>query len=97
MHKLVGVQRAKAGKVREAVAALKAIAEYLKSKHGLKVEVYLQLFGPAGTIYVISELQDLGSFQAMQAKIMADDSLLALVQKAAEVSDPPTAALLQPV
>ena len=97
MYKIVGVGRAKAGKVREAIGATKAIAEYLSSKHDIKIEVYLQQFGPAGTIYVIGEQKDLATIQAIQAKFMADEGYWKLVQKAAEVSDPPTVALLQQV
>ena len=97
MYKSVGVARAKGGKVREAVAAVKALAEHLKSKHDFKVEVYLQLFGPAGTIYAIGEFQGLASFEATNSKLMADEAAFALVQKGAELIDPSTMALLQPV
>src|SRR6059036_2775205 len=97
MYKVVGVGRAKAGKAREAIAATKALAEYLSSKHDIKAEVFLQQFGPAGTVYLIAEAKDLASIQAIQAKIMADEGYWKLVQKAAEVSDPPTLALLQQV
>ena len=97
MYKIVGVGRAKAGKVREAIAATKAITEYMSSKHDVKIEVYLQQFGPAGTIYLIGEQKDLAGFQAIQEKIMADEGYWKLVQKAAEVTDPPTVALLQQV
>ena len=97
MYKLMTVGRAKAGKVREAIGALKGLAEYIKSKHNLKTDVHVQLFGPAGTVYLIGEVPDLATFQAIQAKIMADDAYWALVNKAAEVIDPPTMALLQQV
>ena len=73
MYKIVGVGRAKAGKVREAIAATKAITEYMSSKHDVKIEVYLQQFGPAGTIYLIGEQKDLAGFQAIQEKIMASE------------------------
>ena len=97
MNKVVIVMTAKNGKVREAIAATKALVEYASSKHDLKSEVYLQLFGPAGTIYVIGEHKDLASAQAAQAKLMADEGYWAIVQKAVEVIDTPTIALLQPV
>ena len=32
--------------------------EYVRSKHGLKSEVYMQPYGVAGTIYVIGEHAD---------------------------------------
>ena len=95
MYKIVAVERAKAGKVREAIAAAKGLAEHLRSKHDVKIEVYLQQFGPTGTIYLIGEVKDLATVQAIQAKMMADDGYWTLTQKAAEVLDPPTVALLQ--
>ncbi len=97
MYKLVNVGRAKGGKVREAIGGAKALAEHLQRKHDLKVEVFLQQFGPAGTLYMIGEQKDLASLQAVQAKIMADEGYWALVQKLAEVMDPPTMILLQGV
>ena len=97
MYKLVTVGRAKGGKVREAIGGGKALAEYLRSKHDVKVEVFLQQFGPAGNLYMIGEQKDLASLQALQAKIMADDGYWALVQKMSEVMDPPTMSLLQQV
>ena len=97
MYKLVSVGRAKGGKLREAVGAAKALAEHLRSKHDVKVEVYMQQFGPAGTLYMIGEQKDLSSFQTLQTKIMADEGYWTLVQKTAEVMDPPTMTLLQSV
>jgi len=46
---------------------------------------------------LIGEQKDLAGFQAIQEKIMADEGYWKLVQKAAEVTDPPTVALLQQV
>lgn len=97
MYKLVTVGRAKGGQVREAIAGAKEIAGYLHSKHGAKVEVFLQQFGPAGTIYLIGEQADLASIQSLQAKVMADDDYWNLVQKLSQVIDPPTMSLLQSV
>jgi quinol monooxygenase YgiN len=98
MNKVVIVMTAKAGKTREAMAAVKALTEYTKSKHGLKTEVYMQLYGVAGTIYVIGENEDMVTAQAVQAKLMADDGYWALAQKMAEVMvGPPTITLLQPI
>jgi hypothetical protein len=97
MYKIVAVGRAKPGKIREGLAANKALAEHVGSKHDVKIEVYLQQFGPAGTIYMIGELPDLASSQALQGKLMKDETYWGLVQKAAEVVDPPTFSLLQQV
>jgi hypothetical protein len=98
MNKVVIVMTAKAGKAREAIAAVKALTEYTKSKHGLKTEVYMQLYGVAGTIYVMGENEDMVAAQAVQAKIMADEGYWALAQKMAELLiNPPTLALLQPI
>ena len=89
---------AKGGKSREALAVLKEGVEYVRSKHGLKAEAYMQLYGVAGTIYVIDEYTDAASAQAAQAKLMADDGYMALVQRLAElIVDPPTITLLQSV
>jgi hypothetical protein len=97
MFKLLSVTRARGGKVREAVGAMKALAEFVKSKHDLRLEVHIQLFGPSGTLYMVGDVPDLATFQTVQAKIMADEAYWALVQKAAEVMEPPTMVLLQRV
>jgi quinol monooxygenase YgiN len=99
MNKVVFVMRAKSGKVREAIAATKTLVEYIRSKHGLQSEVYLQAFGGTlGTIYLIGEYKDAASAQAAQAKIMADGEYWAIAQKLVEVIvDPPTMTFLQPV
>jgi len=96
MNKVVIVMTAKAGKAREAMAGVKALAEYTKSKHGLKTEVYMQLYGVAGTIYVIGENEHMVAAEAVQAKLMADEGYWALAQKMADLMiGPPTITLLQ--
>ena len=97
MYKTVSVWRVKDGKSREAMAAIKTLVEYMTSKFDTKGEVYMQLFGPAGTIYTMGEFKDLATFQAAQAKVMADNGFWALAEKAAEVCDLPTIALLTPI
>ncbi len=97
MNRIVIVTRAKNGKLREAIAAVKGLVEHTRSKHNLKSDVFMQLFGPAGTIYVIGEHEDMASVQAAQAKLMADEAYWALAQKAADVIEPTTIALLQSV
>ena|SRR5215831_4770263 len=97
MYKLMTVGRARGGKVRETIGAMKALAEYIKSKHNIDSEVNIQLFGPSGTIYFFGAVPDLATFQTVQGKIMADDGYWALVNRAAEVMDPPTMVLLQRV
>ena len=98
MNKTVIVANAKAGKTREAIAAVKALGDYVRTKHGAKGEAYIQTFGgTSGTIYLIGEWNDAASYQAFQAKVMADEGYWALVQRAAEVMSPPTIAFLQPV
>ena len=99
MNKMVAVGNAKSGKTREAIAAFKALMDYARTKHGYKGEAYMQTFGGTpGTIYIISEWNDAASYQAFQAKVMADEGVLTLVQRVDEVmSGPPTMAFLQPV
>ena len=97
MYKLLNVGRAKGGKVREAIGGVKALAEYVHNKHDVKVEVFIQQFGPAGTLYMMGEAKDLATLQSIQAKLMADEGYWALVQKLSEVMDPPTMSLLQAV
>jgi hypothetical protein len=98
MTKVVVVMKAKNGKFREAIGAVKMVGEYVTSKHDLKSEIYMQLYGTAGTIYLMAEYKDVASAQAAQAKMMADDGYWALAQKMAEVLiDPPIITLLQSV
>src|SRR5262245_42653283 len=95
MYKIVGVGKAKPGKVREAIGATKGLVEYMNSKHDIKAQVYLQQFVPPGMIYIIGEAKDLASIQAIQGKMMQDEGYWALVQKSVEVLEPPTISLLQ--
>ena len=44
MYKILGVGKSQPGKVREAIAASKGLAEYMNSKHDVKVQVHLQQF-----------------------------------------------------
>ena len=99
MNKIVLVMTAKGGKTREAIAGVKALGDYAKSKHDLMGEVYMQIFGgTSGTIYVIVDYKDVATAQAAQAKLMADNGYWALTQKLADlVVDPPTITLLQSV
>jgi hypothetical protein len=98
MNKIVTVATAKNGKMREAIAAVKAVVEYMNSKFDLKNEAYVQLFGTVGTFYIMGEIKDLASIQAVQAKIMADEGYWALVQRYADVWDaPPKMTLLQSI
>jgi hypothetical protein len=96
--KLVIVMTAKTGKSREAMGILKSLSEYVSKKYDQKGEVFLQLYGVAGTLYVISDYSDVASSQAMMAKIMADDGYWAIANKLDEMlTAPPTITLLQPI
>jgi hypothetical protein len=99
MNRLVLVMQVKAGKTREAFAALKNLSDYLKSKSDIKAEMYMQIFGgTAGTIYVMADYKDLASAQAALLQNMADDKYMDLAQKLTEVIvNPPTVTLLQPI
>ena len=97
MYKAIAYTRAKDGKVREALAALKAIAAYAAKHYDLKYDLYVQQFGPAHTIYIIAEYKDLTVIQAVQERVMTDEALRALIKKADTVIEPPTTALLQAV
>ena len=98
MNKTVIVANAKAGKTREAIAVVKELGDYVRTKYGLKGEAYIQTFGgTSGTIYMIAEYDDAASYQAIHAKVMADEGYWTLAQKAAEVMSPPTHAFLQPI
>jgi hypothetical protein len=99
MNKMVMVMKAKNGKTREAIVAVKAMVEYVRTKHDLKPVAYMQVLGgTSGTIYVIGEDTDAAGAQAATAKLMADEGYWALAQKLAEVTiDAPTMSFLQPI
>ena len=99
MNKMVAVLNGKVGKNREAIAAVKALGDYVRTKYGAKGEAYIQTFGgTSGTIYIIAEYDDAASYQALQAKVMADEGYWALAQRIAEVVvSPPTIVFLQPI
>ncbi len=97
--KMILVMTAKSGKTREAIAAMKAGADYVSSKYGTKGEIYMQVFGGiAGTFYLIGDYKDIATAQAVQAQILADEKYWEFVQKMADVMvAPPTITVLQPV
>ena len=99
MNRLVLVMTAKAGKTREAIAGLKAIADYAGGKYGRKAEMYLQIFGgTSGTFYAMADYKDLADAQAAFASMMTDDKYMTLAEKLSEaLIAPPTVTLLQPV
>jgi len=84
MYRLMITARVKNGKIPEAISAAKAIAGYLNEKYRLKVDVFLQQFGPAGTIYRTSEYKDLDAFEKLDRQIRADQGYWAVVNKASE-------------
>jgi hypothetical protein len=95
MYKIMAVTRARAGKLREAIGHSKEMAEHVKSKYDVNLQVHLQQFGPSGTIYSIGEVKDLATLQTIQGKLMSDEGYWAIVRKSAETIDPPTLVLLQ--
>jgi hypothetical protein len=99
MTKGIIAMTAKPGKTQEVIAGVKTLVEYVKSKHNLKGEAYMQIFGgTAGTIVVIAEYNDVASAQAAQAKLMADKEYWAIAQKFAEfIIDPPKMTFLQQI
>lgn len=99
MNKMILTVTAKPGKTPELIASANSIREYIQGKHGLKGEAYMQIFGgTAGTIYFISEYDDVAGAQATQAKLMADKEYWALAQKLSEfVIDPPQIVFLQQI
>ena len=94
---MVVTMTAKVGKTREAIASLKALGDYARSKFDSKGDAYMQVFGgTSGTFYVIVDYKDLATAQAMSAKAMADEKYMTLLEKASEaLIAPPTLAFLQ--
>jgi hypothetical protein len=71
------------GKLGEAIALLKEIAAFVKSKHGLEVQIKVQIAGPVGRLSWISNFDSLADYEATSNKILADKEYHALVGKAA--------------
>ena len=89
---------AKTGKAREALAVVKSLSEYVTKKYDQKGDVFMQLYGTAGTLYGITDFKDLASSQAFVAKIMADDGYWAIANKLGDLLiAPPTITMLQPI
>ncbi len=96
--KVLITMAAKSGKGREAMAIVKSLSEYVARKYDQKGDVFMQLYGTVGTLYVISDYKDVASSQAMMAKIMVDDGYWAITNKLDEMlTAPPTITLLQPI
>ncbi len=98
MNRIVITVTAKPGMTRQALAGLKAVTEYMSSKYDQKDQLFMQIHGTSGTFYIMNDVKDLASAQALQARIMADDAYWDMAQKFSDVlGSPPTITLLQQI
>ena len=74
--------RPRNGKIPEAVAWAKEVAQYLNERYGVgQVEVYTQRFGPVGTIHWVMDFRDLEALDALSRQLRQDDAYVTLVKR----------------
>src|SRR5690242_17510226 len=70
------------GKMMEAIAWAKEVAGYVEKKVGTKIDVWMDAFGPVGTIRWSMDFADLSALDKAQVAIMADQSYMQMIEKA---------------
>ncbi|HLW92594.1 MAG TPA: hypothetical protein VKS78_15020 [Roseiarcus sp.] len=76
------------GKFTEAMAFAKEIAAYIKSKHGLELEIKTQVAGAVGRIAWVANYDSLAAYEATWNKINADPDIHKLTTKVVGVVVP---------
>jgi hypothetical protein len=76
------------GKQAEAIAFAKEIATYLKSKHGVEMQLKMQIAGPVGRISWIADFKNLADYETTLNKILADEGYHKLTSKAHGILNP---------
>ncbi len=69
------------GKLGDALAFAKEVAEHLHKQHGVKVEVLMPVGGNPLRVAWKSDYPNLGAMEDLMAKLMADQKYLELVSK----------------
>jgi hypothetical protein len=72
------------GKLSTAVAWAKEIAAYVKEKHGVEVTVSMPVGGNPNRLCWAAFHENLGDFEALQLKLMADPKYLEIAVSGAE-------------
>lgn len=70
------------GKFMEAIAWAKEAGGYVEKKVGTKIEVWMDAFGPVGTVRWSGDFADLAAVEKAQVTIMADAAYWQLIDKA---------------
>ena len=78
------------GKMADAIAHAKAIANHLETSHGYKVEVCVPFGGKIGRIQWRTENRDLAELEARMNKMSADAKMAEFGKKASEIFLPGT-------
>ena len=70
-----------AGKQREAISALVAIAKYINETLGGDVYVERNISGPQNQVHIISERESLAAWESASKKTAADEKWLGMVSE----------------
>ena len=73
---------AKPGKLPEVIAFAQSIAQIAERATGTEVKVLLPVGGKFSEIAWVSKFADLGEFEAANAKLLQDESYVAMLRKA---------------
>jgi hypothetical protein len=78
------------GRMTDAIAHAKAIAEHLETNHGYKVQVYVPCAGRVGQIQWRTEHRDMGELEARLTKMNADPKMAEFGKRGPELYLPGT-------
>ena len=86
MIKYIRSARAQAGKGREAVQWAREVADWLNAHQpGSNIQVFTEVFGASGTIYWLSDAEDLATIERLTAERQAPSDWQALTARGAEL------------
>ena len=86
MYRFVRSLRVQPGRQVEGLAWAKEIAEHFGRRYSLELRVLVEVFGDAGTLYWVSDHEDLAAIERLMGQMVQDQELAAIVNRGAELS-----------
>ena len=85
MYRFVRSVRVQPGRQVEALAWAKAIAEHSGRHDGKDPRVLVEVFGEAGSLYWVSDHDDLAAIEQLMGQLVQDQELSAIVNRGNEL------------
>ena len=73
------------GKGPEGIQWAKEVAEYINNKYQTQIGVHVELFGDVGTVYWITDYEDLAAVDRVNKQLQSDEGFQGMVKKAPDL------------